>query len=81
MTLDGEPTLDRLRSDVAELIGVPAAALSDEVPLPDQGLDSVRLMTLVERWRAQGASVGFADLAERPTLREWSELMDADGRA
>ncbi|CAM5649170.1 Isochorismatase [Streptomyces avidinii] len=67
--------LDRLVRDVAEVLyAEPAEVLVDE-SLLDQGLDSIRLMTLVERWRAEGARVSFVDLAERPTLRAWAELL------
>ncbi|MFI8829238.1 phosphopantetheine-binding protein [Streptomyces sp. NPDC053431] len=76
-TAHREPSLDRLRREVADLLGVPTEQLAADVPLPDQGLDSIRLMTLVERWRAQGAEVTFADLAEQPTLNQWSELLTA----
>ncbi|MFD7098850.1 phosphopantetheine-binding protein [Streptomyces xanthophaeus] len=67
--------LDRLVRDVADVLyAEPAEVLVDE-SLLDQGLDSIRLMTLVERWRAEGAHVTFVDLAERPTLRAWAELL------
>jgi bifunctional isochorismate lyase/aryl carrier protein len=75
MTAGGELSLDRLRSDVAELLGVPAATLVEDASLPEQGLDSIRLMSLVERWRAAGGAVTFAELAERPTLKDWNELL------
>lgn len=39
------------------------------------GLDSIRLMTLVEGWRRGGLTIEFNDLAERPTLREWWDLI------
>jgi aryl carrier-like protein len=41
--------------------------------MPDAFLG--RLMSLVERWRATGATLGFAEPAERPTLKYWSELI------
>ncbi|MFB7867568.1 phosphopantetheine-binding protein [Streptomyces sp. NPDC056069] len=65
-------SLGKLRLDVAAVLGVRPTAVAVDVPLHDQGLDSIRLMTLVEQWRARGAAVTFADLAERPTLNEWS---------
>lgn len=34
-------------------------------------------MSLVEKWRAEGARISFVDLAERPTLRQWAELLTA----
>ncbi|RJL31016.1 isochorismatase [Bailinhaonella thermotolerans] len=51
-----------------------------EAPEPDEnlvdwGLDSIRLMTLVERWREEGVEVAFEDLAENPTLTGWAELL------
>ncbi|WP_281032916.1 phosphopantetheine-binding protein [Nocardia brevicatena] len=75
--------MDRIRSDVSDVLGIPATALTDDTPLPDQGLDSIRLMSLVERWRAFGSTVTFADLAERPTLNDWAEFFTSrtDGHA
>ncbi|MET9606985.1 phosphopantetheine-binding protein [Streptomyces sp. NPDC006512] len=67
--------LDRLVRDVADVLyAEPAEVLVDE-SLLDQGLDSIRLMTLVERWRAEGARISFVDLAERPTLRAWADIL------
>lgn len=43
----------------------------------DLGIDSVRLMALVERWREQGADVDFADLARNPTVIETQALLAA----
>ncbi|MFE5947234.1 phosphopantetheine-binding protein [Streptomyces sp. NPDC056480] len=68
-------SLGRLRLDVAAVLGVIPTAVAEDVPLHEQGLDSIRLMTLVEQWRARGAAVTFADLAERPTLNEWGALL------
>ncbi|PRH75781.1 phosphopantetheine attachment domain protein [Streptomyces solincola] len=77
-------TQERLAQDVADVLYVEADEVDPEDSLLDQGLDSIRLMTLLEKWRADGADVGFADLAERPTLRAWAVLLDpagADDRA
>ncbi|MER8097570.1 phosphopantetheine-binding protein [Streptomyces goshikiensis] len=68
-------TLDRLIQDVADVLYAEPADISPDEDLLDQGLDSIRLMTLVERWRAEGARISFVDLAERPTLREWAALL------
>ncbi|WP_323385315.1 phosphopantetheine-binding protein [Streptomyces calidiresistens] len=44
--------------------------------LADHGLDSIRLMSLLERWRAEyGVDLAFPDLAEEPILRRWAELL------
>ena len=40
------------------------------------GLDSLRVMRLLGQWRRAGARVSFADLLERPTLRDWLALLD-----
>ncbi|MER6444400.1 phosphopantetheine attachment domain protein [Streptomyces venezuelae] len=68
-------TLDRLVRDVADVLYTEPSDVSLEEDLLDQGLDSIRLMSLVEKWRAEGARVSFVDLAERPTLRQWAELL------
>ncbi|WP_437948306.1 isochorismatase family protein [Sorangium sp. So ce296] len=67
--------LDRLRGDVAEILDQPASALSDREHVLDLGLDSIRLMTLVERWRAAGLDVTFVELGELETLAQWWELL------
>ncbi|MDA3645269.1 phosphopantetheine-binding protein [Saccharopolyspora indica] len=64
-------TLEEVREQVAELLYEDPAELTDEENLIDWGLDSVRIMTLVEKWRRLGVQITFADLAERPTLAEW----------
>lgn len=69
------PDLERIRADVADALGEPPADIGDVDDLLDRGLDSIRLMSLVERWRAEGAEVGFIDLAETPTLEAWARLL------
>jgi bifunctional isochorismate lyase/aryl carrier protein len=66
-------TIETLRAQVVEVLGEPVA---DHDNLIDAGLDSIRLMTLVERWRADGREVSFVDLAERPTIAGWASLLD-----
>nr|WP_243795723.1 phosphopantetheine-binding protein [Saccharopolyspora gloriosae] len=70
-------TLEGVRADVAELLYEDPEELTDEENLLDWGLDSVRIMSLVERWRRQGVQVTFADLAERPTLAEWWTVLES----
>ncbi|MEU5919038.1 phosphopantetheine-binding protein [Streptomyces sp. NPDC047141] len=67
--------LERLARDVADVLYVEAEEVDPDESLLDQGLDSIRLMSLVEKWRAEGAEAGFVDLAERPTLRAWAALL------
>lgn len=67
--------LERLRADVAALLGEPPSDIAPDDDLLDLGLDSVRLMTLVERWRGEGAQVTFVELAEHRTLEAWCALL------
>ncbi|AXX30115.1 acyl carrier protein [Actinosynnema pretiosum subsp. pretiosum] len=68
-------TAERVRADVAEVLGVEPDELAGDADLLDLGLDSVRVMGLVERWRAAGAEVEFPDLAEQPELAHWTALV------
>ncbi|MFP2960193.1 isochorismatase family protein [Myxococcus sp. 1LA] len=68
-------TRAEVRAAVAELLQEPPEALGDDDNLLERGLDSIRLMTLVEKWRAAGAETTFVELAERPTLADWFSLL------
>jgi bifunctional isochorismate lyase/aryl carrier protein len=65
----------QLRADVAEVLAEPSLALGDDDNLLERGLDSIRLMSLIERWRSAGAEISFVELAERPTLAHWYALL------
>lgn len=70
------PTAESVRADVAELLGRDADGIGADENLLDAGLDSIRIMSLIERWRAAGAdAVEFPDLAERPELGHWISLL------
>jgi len=81
-TADRDPAagvdLERMRADVARALEEPPEAIGDHDDLLDRGLDSIRLMSLVEAWRAGGTEVGFIDLAETPTLDAWARLLRDD---
>lgn len=69
------PSREAVVADLASvLVADPADVLLDD-DLTDHGLDSVRLMTLLERWRAAGWHVEFAAVAVRPTLRTCLEQL------
>ncbi|GAA4823439.1 phosphopantetheine-binding protein [Streptomyces ziwulingensis] len=71
-------TLERMRTDVADCLGEEAADIPVDENLVDYGLDSVRIMALLERWRREhGVSADFADLAEQPALAAWATLLGA----
>ncbi|GGS25405.1 isochorismatase family protein [Deinococcus knuensis] len=67
-------TEERVRGQVAALLGVDPQALHGDDDLLILGLDSVRLMLLTEDWQREGQRVSYADVAARPTL---NAIMDA----
>lgn len=69
-------SVEQVRQDVAEVLYEPADEIGDDEDLLDRGLDSIRLMSLVERWRRLGAEISFVELAEHPSVRGLSELLD-----
>lgn len=71
-------SIGELRASVAAMLGEPAdeIGLDDDLVL-DWGLDSIRVMELVERLRGAGLDVAILELAERPTIRAWDALLSA----
>lgn len=70
-----------LRAEVAALLEMPASDLREDDNLLDAGLDSIRLMSLLERWRGAGAELSFVALAGTPTMAHWFALLHgAKGR-
>lgn len=58
--------------DIASALDQPLESISDEVNLLDEGLDSIRIMGLVERWRSAGVEdLDFPTLAADPTVAHW----------
>ncbi|MDX3504686.1 phosphopantetheine-binding protein [Streptomyces sp. ATCC51928] len=74
-------TLRRFRADLAELLHLEP----EEIDLDDSpvgaGLDSLRLVTLTERWQEYGIDVSFIDLADLPSFQRWWQLLDERQRA
>lgn len=66
-----------LRQQLSELLQQPPQTFGLEEDLLNWGLDSIRLMSLVEIWRNRGAEVSFTDLAERPTIAAWTQLLSS----
>lgn len=74
-------SLESMKKDVADSLMMPASDVHASDNLLDLGLDSIRLMTLLEKWRAQGAKVDFVDLAEAATLGNWWAIIEAKSNA
>ena len=70
-------TETKIITDVAESLGVAPDTLTPDPNLADAGLDSLRLIMLVEKWRAEGVTVDFQDILTRATLAEWFELFQS----
>lgn len=73
----GAITLDSMRADIARIMHEDPDEIGDEDSLIDLGLDSIRAMALLTRWREQGADIAFSDLAEIPTLAHWWAQVEA----
>jgi bifunctional isochorismate lyase/aryl carrier protein len=73
-------TLEGFRTDLAEfLYQRPDEVDLEESPM-DAGLDSLRIVTLLERWRETGAEVTFVELAECTSFAQWWQLLCARRR-
>ncbi len=65
-------TADQALADIADQMNVPVAEVDHELDLRDQGMDSVRVMELVEKWRSDGVTkVDFIQLAEDQRVTHW----------
>ena len=67
-------TIERMRAEIAAILDEDPAEIGDDDSLIDFGLDSIRAMALVLRWREEGERLEFAELAERPTLSGWWQI-------
>ncbi|WP_210583838.1 phosphopantetheine-binding protein [Streptomyces sp. GESEQ-35] len=69
-------TLEQIRTDVAVALGEDAADIPFDENLVDYGLDSVRIMALLVRWRRDhDITADFADLAEQPAIEAWASKL------
>lgn len=75
--------LATVRRDIADLLYLTPEELDDGEDLFAAGLDSVRILVLVEQWREAGVEISFTELAERATLGGWLALLGSrlDGSA
>lgn len=70
-------SLAGLQAQVATLLDVQPDEVGPDESLLDLGLDSMRVLSLVEQWRADGVEVSFTDLAAEPTVAGWHRLLTA----
>ncbi|SEG73754.1 mycobactin phenyloxazoline synthetase [Thermomonospora echinospora] len=69
-------TREELHASLTQVLGEQVEPHDNLIEL---GMDSIRLMSLTGRLRKRGVEVGFAELAERPTLAEWWDLLTERG--
>lgn len=67
----------RIIDDIAQILEVDADTISRETALADAGLDSLRMVMLVENWRSEGNEVDFQELISLPTLGQWIDALGA----
>ncbi|WP_157252094.1 non-ribosomal peptide synthetase [Nonomuraea typhae] len=66
-----------MRADIAAQLDLAPSVIADDADLIGLGLDSLRAMRLVGRWRRAGARIVFADLAGETTLGAWWALVSS----
>ncbi|WP_330233066.1 amino acid adenylation domain-containing protein [Nocardia sp. NBC_00508] len=69
--------LAELRELVISTLELDGEGLEDDADLISLGVDSIRMMRVAGRLRATGLDVNFAELAAKPSLAAWSELVSA----
>ena len=70
-------TIDWVRGQIASILEIDPGEIGDDDSLLDHGLDSMRVVTLIEGWRGDGFEVSFADLVADPTVANWAAVLDS----
>lgn len=68
-------SLAAMKRHIADSLSVSLDDIGNDDNLMYLGLDSIRLMTLLEKWREMGADVSFAELAETASVGDWWALI------
>ncbi|MFI2238486.1 amino acid adenylation domain-containing protein [Streptomyces chrestomyceticus] len=66
---------EELRRELATAMGAEPSDIEDGDNLISLGLNSIKTMQLVTRWRRQGTAVTFAELMTGPNLDAWWRLL------
>ncbi|MCP4119512.1 MAG: amino acid adenylation domain-containing protein [Desulfobacteraceae bacterium] len=75
LVLISEEEYLEIRMAVREKMTIPGD-FDDDDNLIELGLDSLKIMRLVNKWRKAGSSVTFAELIEKPRLRDWVAILE-----
>ncbi len=65
----------RIIEDVANILMLDPQSIDVNENLQYLGLDSIRLMNLIENWQSSGLILDFADLAETMTVFSWHKIL------
>ncbi|GAA4208578.1 hypothetical protein GCM10022252_73880 [Streptosporangium oxazolinicum] len=69
-------TDEQALADIADLLYLEPGDLDHEADLRDQGMDSVRVMELVETWRGAGVmGIDYIMLAEDQRVTHWLTVL------
>lgn len=68
----------QLQEQVAQVLAMRPQDVPNDKNLQDYGLDSIRLMTLMEQWQNMGVNLEFSALMENMTLNHWLDLINAE---
>lgn len=73
-------TKEELKNDICRMLQVDVGEVADTDNLIDHGLDSIRLMALIQAWTSRGSAVRFEDLAAYPEINHWWTLFSTRPR-
>lgn len=68
-------TLEQMKQDIAACLMIEASQICTDDHWMYLGLDSIRMMMLVDQWQQAGAAIQFADLAELETVQDWYQAI------
>jgi yersiniabactin nonribosomal peptide synthetase len=68
---------EEVRMEIKAMLHAPVE-FEDDDNLIELGLDSLRIMRMVNKWRRGGATVTFAELIAAPRLSDWWSLLKED---
>lgn len=71
---------EEVRLEIKAMLPAPVE-FGEDHNLIELGLDSLRIMRMVNKWRRGGAAVTFAELIAAPRLRDWWALLRKDSTA
>ena len=66
---------EEIKVQIGKILKLDPEMLQDHDNLIEMGINSLKIMRLVNDWRKLGARVTFAELISQPTLHDWWELL------